>query len=203
MISVQTFRFFPRSWGFLVMLAPIGIAVGGMAAMFAFAVVRCRGPIVRRAADAPARSEAERRLEPLLPRFVGRQDRRLVAHIVERLAQIRAAGHAVTTEVLAARAADGAEALAALDARRDADASVDADPARALEELRREEQTRAVLRADLLRAASWLDRLGQGLARAAAVDAAEAGKQIEGEIEQMNLAIAAEDELATLLGGGR
>jgi len=202
-LSVQAIRLLPRHWGLIGFLSPFIVMAGGLVAMFAFAVVRIRRPIVRRLPGGLARSDAERRLEDLLPRLVSRQDRRLVAHIVERLARIRAAGHADTVQPLADRAAAAADALSNLDARRDADASVDTDPARALEELRREELTRVVLRADLLRGASWLDRLGQGLARAGAADSADAARQVEHELAELKLVIAAETELAASLGEGR
>ncbi len=60
-----------------------------------------------------------------------------------------------------------------------------------------------MLRADLLRTASWLDRLGQGVARANAVDSLEAAKEIEQEIGDLELAISAEGELAALLAPRR
>ena len=56
-----------------------------------------------------------------------------------------------------------------------------------------------MLRADLLRTASWLDRLGQGVARANAADSLEAAKGVEQEIGELGLAISTEAELAALL----
>ena len=167
--------------------------------MFVAALIRCRRALVTRPSRAQARSDAERRLDALLTRLASRQDRRLVAHIVERLAQIRTAAQAPASQALADRAAAAAAALVAVDARRDADASVAADPVRALEELRREEVARVVLRADLLRTASWLDRLGLGVARANAADSLEAATEVEQEIGELGLAISTEAELAALL----
>jgi hypothetical protein len=138
-----------------------------------------------------------------MTRIVSRQDRRLIAHIIERLAQGRSLGHGTASGALADRAAQVAEAIAALDDRRRAGASVDGDPARALEELRREEMTRVVLRADLLRAASWLDRLCLGAARAGATGESENAALIEKEIRDLGLAVDAEAEVAALLDGGR
>src|SRR5205823_37173 len=86
-------------------------SAAALVARLAVAVVRIRRPTVRRVAGGRARSDAERRLEDVLPRLVSRQDRRLVAHIVERLAQIRTVGQAVTMQPLADRAADAADAL--------------------------------------------------------------------------------------------
>jgi hypothetical protein len=72
-----------------------------------------------------------------------------------------------------------------------------------LEELRREEMIRVVLRAYLLRAASLLDRLCLGAVRAGAADENEDAVRIEKEIRDLGLAVDAEAEVAALLGGGR
>ena len=199
LVTMHSYRLFPRTWGLLGFLAPFLLVAAGAGAMFVAALIRCRRALVTRPSRAQARSDAERRLDALLTRLASRQDRRLVAHIVERLAQIRTAGQAPASQALADRAAAAAAALVAVDARRDADASVAADPVRALEELRREEVARVVLRADLLRTASWLDRLGQGVARANAADSLEAAKEVEQEIGELGLAISTEAELAALL----
>ena len=202
-LGSQSIQVFPRGWGLAGFLAPFALAFLALGGFMVAAVVRCVRPVARRPSGAPARSDAEQRLDGLLARIVGRQDRRLLAHIIERLAQSRSMGHEDASQALAGRAAQAAEALAALDGRRKADASVTADPAGALEELRREEMTRVVLRADLLRAASWLDRLCQGAARAGAADQLEAAKRLEDEIRDLGLAVDAEAEVGALLGGAK
>jgi len=202
-LSYQGHLIFPRGWGVMSFLTPIltlGLAGGGF---LVAAALRCARPLARRPSDATERPEAERRLDRIMIRIASRQDRRLIAHIIERLAQGRSLGHGTASGALADRAAQVGEALAALDDRRRAGASVDGDPARALEELRREEMMRVVLRADLLRAASWLDRLCLGAARAGAADESEEAARIEKEIRDLGLAVDAEAEVAALLGGGR
>jgi hypothetical protein len=202
-LAYQGHLMFPRGWGLLGFLAPaITIVLAGGGFMVA-AAVRCARPVARRPSEATDRPEAERRLDRVLTRVVSRQDRRLIAHIIERLAQSRSLGHGTASSALAERAAQVGEALAALDDRRKAGASVDDDPARALEELRREEMMRVVLRADLLRAASWLDRLCLGAARAGAADENENAARIENEIRDLGVAVDAEAEVAALLGAGR
>ena len=107
------------------------------------------------------------------------------------------------SQPVAERAAQAATALAALDVRRATSASVTTEPAGAQEELRREERARVILRADLLRSSSWLDRLCLGAARAGAADAVEAARQIDDTIHDLGFAVDAEVELAGLLRDGR
>jgi hypothetical protein len=87
--------------------------------------------------------------------------------------------------------------------RRRAGVAVTGDSAGAQTELRREERLRVMLRADLLRASSWLDRLCIGAARGAAIDAGDALKQLGADIEELGLAVDAEVDVAALLRDGR
>jgi hypothetical protein len=164
--------------------------------------LRSLRPLVRKVLPA-ARDTVAWRLGSMLPRLRSRQDRRLVAHILERLAQIEALGRAEVAAPLAARAAEVAGALAALDVRRSHDASVPRDAGSALAVLRSEEMTRVVLRGDLLRTVSRLDDLALAVARAGARASAEEAARLEHEIQELAFAADAEAELAALLGSGR
>jgi hypothetical protein len=193
-------------WGDLIprghalqVFAAVGCA--GLAAMTT-SVLRSMRPLVRKVRPA-ARDTAGGRLGAVLPCLGSRQDRRLVAHILERLAQIEALGRAEVAAPLAARAAEVSGALAALDERRSHDASVPRDAGSALEALRGEEMTRVVLRGDLLRTMSHLDRLALAVARAGARASAEEAAGLEREIEELAFAADAEAELAALLGSRR
>ena len=70
----------------------------------------------------------------------------------------------------------------------------------ALEELRREEVVRVVLRGELLRVASRLDGFSIALARAAAVSSLDEALKLDHDIRESEAAIEADAEIATLLG---
>jgi hypothetical protein len=191
-------RLFPHGHGGAV-FAAVGIA--GLAAMMTSAL-RSMRPLVRKVRPA-ARDTSAWRLGALLPQLGSRQDRRLVAHILERLAQIEALGRAEVAAPLAARAVEVSRALAALDVRRSYDASVPRDAGGALAALRGEEMTRVVLRGDLLRTVSRLDDLALAVARAGARASAEEAARLEREIQELAFAADAEAELGALLGSRR
>jgi len=180
-------------------------AYGGIvllwAGTFASVAIRYSRPLVQRRSGGGAEADASRQLAESLPRLRSRQDRRLLGRILERLARIDALGrHNLATD-LQARAALLVDALANLDVMRAADASVSPEAERAQAELRREEVTRVVLRADLLRVASRLDDICLILARRDAADSAEGTARIEHEINEIALAVESEQEVATLLEG--
>jgi hypothetical protein len=193
----------PKSWGTPWLLA-LPLAIVGLAVpLLADAVVRSVRPIVWPAVGEGLQRDAVRRLAGLLGRLGSRPDRRLIGHILDRLGQIDTQGNAAAAEAVADRAAQAAAGLAALDMRRRAGVAVTGDSAGAQTELRREERLRVMLRADLLRASSWLDRLCIGAARGAAIDAGDALKQLGADIEELGLAVDAEVDVAALLRDGR
>jgi hypothetical protein len=193
-------RLLPRHWGLVGFLVGIGGVCVSVHALVAF---RSRQPLASPPARAVEPHDAESRIAAVIPRLASRSDRRLLAHLLERRSEIaRISQHALATP-LAERAAQAAEGLAALDVRRDYGAAVLADAAGAIVELRREERTRVVLRADLLRAASRLDDLSLALVRAGASGSGDEAARLEQEIHDLALAVEAEEELGALLKGPR
>jgi hypothetical protein len=201
-LSINTFwiHLMPKSWGLLGYLA---FQVGLPATMLGTAAVaiaaRNASPLVSLRSRLSRSDDFLAPLAQVMPRLASRQDRRLVGQIIERLEQIEMAGQAEVAAPLAQRAARVAAAIAELDQRRAHDAAVPADPALALAELRREERTRVVLRADLLRAASRLFDFGLALARAEAAGASEQAARLDQELGDLALALEAEEEIDLLL----
>jgi hypothetical protein len=189
----------PSDWPLWARLLPDAIMACAGAVTLGVAIRGMARPLVSPPGGSDA-SSSERQLTELLGRLDARQDRRLVAHVLERLEQIQGEGDGELRDVIADRAARAGSALAAFDDRRRHGASVSVEPLGALEELRREEVTRVALRAHLLRAASWLDRLCFARARVSAADAAETAGQVRHEIDSIGLAVDAEGEIAGLLG---
>jgi hypothetical protein len=192
--GMQLFSQLPHAW-----MIPVLLSLGGAFSLtLGTTAARAARPLVprrwsrRREASALA-------LAATLPRLETRQDRRLCAHVLERLVQLRAGGRDPAVEALGAHAARAAAGLAALDARRSTDASVSPEAEKALEELRREERARVVLRAALLRAASLLDELGTVTARAGSVGAADELARLEGAVQELTFDVDAENELKALL----
>jgi hypothetical protein len=141
-----------------------------------------------------------RRLVDAVARIRLRQDRRLLGRLLEQLEPLRSGGQAQVARPLVERAALVAEALVALEA---AEGLAGADQAtRALGELRRQEQDRALLRADLLRIVSRLEHLVRKLARAQASGASDEVAALAGKIEALASDVEAEEELQRLLGSG-
>ena len=181
----------------LAIVYPALLSLWGSA--LGWVAVRCGRPLVRGRPGAGTPSAVSRSLAETLPRLGSRQDRRLVGRILERSGRIERLGRAELAGPMLDRAASVADALAALDSLRYADASVSSLPDRALAELRREEVIRVVLRAELLRVASRLDSLCLILARAGAVESADDAKRLEQEIQELALAVESEQEVAALL----
>jgi hypothetical protein len=169
-----------------------------------------RRPVVRLKA-ASAGQPSEERLATCLGRLPRREDRRLLARLIDRLATATRLGGADIAAALGGRAALAAEGLAALE---DAGATSDQDElqrtlaaglgdarvAGALDRLREAERMRGVLVCDLLRTCSRLDLVCLKLARAGALVARERAKVVAAEVEELTFALAAEDDLAALLG---
>ncbi len=168
---------------------------------FVLVAVRYSSPIARRLSDGRQESNHPQQMAEALPGLRGRQDRRLVARILERLTRVDALGRGELSRGLAARAALLADGLANLDAMRGAGDAVSSEPDRALAELRREEMTRVVLRADLLRVASRLDDICLILARRDAAGATGDTARVEQEIQEIALAVESEQEVATTARG--
>jgi hypothetical protein len=193
----------PRGWGLwsllLIPCVPATIMIGASLALTRGNL----GPLVPGRSRLAPSSDLLRPLAAGLSRLASRQDRRLVGQILERLGRVEAAGQAQAVAPVAARAARVAEALAALDARRDHDAAAPADAAGALAALRGEERTRVVLRADLLRAASRLHDFSLALARAGATSAADQTAHLDQEVADLALAVDVEEEISSLLEGPR
>jgi hypothetical protein len=191
-------HFSPRRWG--IWSAFAGFFVMGAAAIVTSISVAVRATRTLLTRQTQRREdEALARLARALPALGGRQDRRLVARLVERLGQIAALGHGEVAAPLARRAAEAAQALLALEERRRHDVAIRADVAGALEELRREERQRVLLQTYLLRAASRFDDLALAATRAGAA-APDEKARIAAEIRDLGLAIDADEEVARLLG---
>jgi tRNA A-37 threonylcarbamoyl transferase component Bud32 len=180
------------------LIYPIGLVL--WAAGLASSAIRHTRPLIDRRSGRASQPAAPGRLADALSRLRSRQDRRLVGRVLERQARVAGLGRGELAQALVERAALIADALANLDSMRAADASVAPAPDRALAELRREEVTRVVLRADLLRVASRLDDLCQIVARAAVVDSADETARLDREIQEIALAVESEQEVAALLG---
>jgi len=182
------------------------LAFGGIfacwAGSFGLAMARCRRPLIT-AGPSGAPDDGRRRLADILARLPGRQDRRLIARILERGSKVAELGQAEMAATLIERAALAADGLAALGQRRSFDASVPADREAALEELRREEKAGVVFRGELLRLASRLDDACLLLARAKATDTPDEAAGLERDIQDLALAVDAEREVVALLGERR
>jgi hypothetical protein len=138
----------------------------------------------------------------LLPTLASRQDRRLVARVLERVGQLAAHNRGEVAEPLAQRAALAARGLAALDDRRTADPVFGQNTEQALAELRREERMRVLLRSDLLRTVSRLDSANLVVARAA-IAAPDGVADLENQIGAVTSAVEIEEDLQALLRGQR
>jgi tRNA A-37 threonylcarbamoyl transferase component Bud32 len=141
-------------------------------------------------------------LGPLLSTLASRQDRRLVARVLDRVDQLTAHNRIDVAETLAQRAALAARGLATLDDRRTADPMFGQNTELALTELRREERMRVLLRTDLLRTVSRLDSAVLVVARASTTAPDELG-DLEEQICGVTSAVEIEEDLQALLLGQR
>jgi hypothetical protein len=186
-----------------LLLAVYGVFVTGAAATLAVTARKTTRPLLVDDGAGEAGDDSQRRLARALPSLESRQDRRLVARVLERLGQIAALGHAGAAADVGRHAADATGALAALEARRRESPLPAPDARGAVDELRREERAAVLLRAHLLRAASRLDDLALVATRANAAGAAADRAGIGAELAELSLAADAEDELRALLEGAR
>jgi len=197
-----------RVWGGPGLIA---LAVGFVAAPLVGTALAFRRPLVRITAGASARNPAGERLAATLSRLGRREDRRLVARLLDRLPLADSLGAGAIAGPVADRAALAAEGLVSLE---DAAAHVDevelqravatgraeSNVAGALDRLREGERLRGVLVADLLRSFSRLDLLCLKLARARGLEAQAGAAALAEDIEELRLQLGAEEDLAALLG---
>jgi serine/threonine protein kinase len=195
-------RGLPEAWVFLPLLMSAPLA----APLFLF-----RKPLVQITEAPGADHPAEERLAAALGTLGRRADRRLVARILDRLRLAGRLGAADGVTVLAERAALAAEGLARVE-----EAGGDADEAElqraiaagragdqagvALDRLREGERLRGVLVADLLRSFSRLDLLCLKLARAEGLRGRARLDAVAADLDDIRTQLAAEDDLAGLLG---
>jgi hypothetical protein len=178
-------------------LATFGAMVGGS---LVISSLLARVPLVRIAAASPG-DPAQARLADTLRRLGRRGDRRLVARILDRLPLCARLGAGAAVAPLGERAALAAEGLAALDDVDEPEPRAGGPDARAaLDRLREAERLRGVLVADLLRTFSRLDLLCLKLARADALAAQGRASVLASELDDLRTQLAAEDDLAALLG---
>ncbi len=186
----------PRMGG-KVVLAVIGV----LTALGVRAAVRGARPFIGKT-PGQSRQTSDIDWGTILRTLVSRQDRRLVAHVLDRVDEIGARGHLDIAQALSQRAAIAARGLAAVSDRRSVDPTFGQDAERALAELRNEERTRVVLRSDLLRSASRLDSAALILTRTEQASPDEAAA-LEDEIRELTSAVDAEETLDALLRGPR
>ena len=140
-----------------------------------------------------------------------REDRRLLARLMDRIEVATELGAGDAAELLGARATLACRGLVALDdARRDTDEDdlrrtaaregAGGDARAALDELRDGERRRGVLVADLLRGLSRLDLICLRLARAGGLDARAQVDLAAREAAELTTELDAENEVAALLG---
>jgi serine/threonine protein kinase len=191
-------------------LAFVGVGLA-VTVPLAAPVFLARRPLVRLKESAGAGDPAQERLAATLGALGRRADRRLVARVLDRLPLLERLGAADVGAPLAARAALAAEGLVSLDQagahlderelqRAVASGQADGAAAAALDRLREAERLRAVLVADLLRSFSRLDLLCLKLARVEGMKAQARVAALASELEEVRLQLAAEDDLAGLLG---
>jgi hypothetical protein len=191
---------FAHGYGWFTICAQLGGFVLGPLVAGGFA----RRALIRGVGGGrPGGDDAPAQLGRVLRAPIRREERRLVARLLDRLTAIERAGGAVAAAPLATRAALAAQGLA-----RVADlnqAEVDAGGARGAEweaglaRVREAERVRAALLADLLRTTERVERMSLQLARIstlpAAADVADAGA----EIEALRAEIAGDREIEELL----
>lgn len=191
--GVQIFsNLLPRLGG-RVVVAVIGL----LAALGIRAAVRGRRPLI---AKPPGRSRRTSDIDwaGILNALASRQERRLVARVLDRIDDLDARGRRDIAKPLAKRAAIAARGLAALNDRRSMNPTFEEDAGQALAELRNEERTRVIFRSDLLRSVSRLDSATLIVARAEEASPDETD-ELEDQIRELTSAADIEDDLRALL----
>jgi serine/threonine-protein kinase len=173
-------------------------------------LVMFRRPLVRIRGASGAGDPAHERLAGTLATLGRRADRRLVARILDRLRLAERLGAGTGLSEVAERAVVAAEVLTRVDRL-----AAEADEAElqraiaagqgnqagaALDRLREGERLRGVLVADLLRTFSRLDLLCLKLARAEGMRGQARLQAVAAELDEVRTQLAAEDDLAGLLG---
>ncbi len=193
-----------------VPLAVIGAVFGGaLASSMVFASVKYRRPLVA-LGEGTNDDTPILRLARALARINRREDRRLVARVIERLQLAAELGSTDAAALLAERAALVCRGLTALaDGNRHLDEAelrravasgrVGDDVSAALDRLRESERLRGVLVVDLLRIFSRVDQLCMRLARIGGMDAGEQAAALAREVEGLKLELDAEEDVAALL----
>ena len=153
-----------------------------------------RRPLLR-GIPGPSQDSLGAELSRALRVLVGRQDRRLVGRVLERVRALETLGRRDVAEPLARRAVLATGGLTAIDERRSVDPAVNQEAGPALEELRREEQSRVFFRSDLLRTASRLDSANLIVARAAALQASGEASALDEQIRELTTELEAEEDL--------
>jgi hypothetical protein len=184
------------------------VFVGAFAAMWFLPAVTFRRPLVA-IAETDTGQPALVRLAQWLTGLKRREDRRLLARILERLQLATELGAREAAELLAERAALACRGLAAIEERnrhfdesdlerRAATAGGD-EVSAALGSLRDGERIRGVLLADLLRTFSRAEELCARLARAGGLAAGEQAALVARELADLEVEIEAEEDIAALL----
>ena len=176
-------------------------AVAGIVLLGARSVLRGARPLIAKPRARSAQNLGGD-LGPLLPTLASRQDRRLVARVLDRVDQLAAHNRSDVAGPLAQRGALAARGLAALDDRRTAAPVFGQNTELALTELRREERMRVLLRTDLLRTVSRLDSAVLIVARASTAASDEVGV-LEDQICAVTSAVEIEEDLQAALRGQR
>jgi hypothetical protein len=178
-------------------LTAVLCAIGVLSVLGVMTAVRGARPLIKRSPRKPGeRSEVD--WGDILAGLTSRQDRRLVARVLDRMEALRARGNRDVAEPLVKRAAIAARGLAALGDRRSVDPVFGQDAERALAELRNEERTRVILRNDLLRSVSRLDSAALVVARGRPASPDETA-DLEEQVQELTSAVDTEHELQALL----
>jgi hypothetical protein len=184
------------------------VILGGLAAMWFLPAMAFRRPLVA-IAETDTGQPALVRLAQWLTGLKRREDRRLLARILERLQLATELGAREGAELLAERAALACRGLAAIEERnrhfdetdlaRRAAVAGGSEVSAALGSLRDGERIRGVLLADLLRTFSRAEELCARLARAQGLAAGEQAALVARELVELEVEIEAEEDIAALL----
>jgi serine/threonine-protein kinase len=161
-----------------------------------------RRPLVTAGAG-PDRGDAATRIARVLRAPVRREERRLLARLLDRLAAIRLLDDGAGAGPLAERAAAAAEGLARVVELNAADMVVAGEADEGAEDglarLREAERVRVALVADLLRSAERVERLSLQLARLGTAEAAADVTAAEADLEGLQAEIVADLEIDEML----
>jgi hypothetical protein len=186
------------------------LALGAVfATTFSLPAVRFRRPLVS-IAEGPGPGPRFAGLATWLARLRRREDRRLLARILDRLQLAAEQGASAATELLGGRAELACRGLAAVDERARQVEALEPPPDReraaavaevgtALGAVREAERLRGVLLADLLRTFGRVEELCLRLARIEGLAAREQAAALGRDLADLEADIAAEEDIAALL----